>query len=347
MKSGLLSFTSAVLLAGCVQDPASVNQDLPVPSAKGVYVVNEGDWGRGNATLTYYDLETFQAYTDVFSAVNGRPLGDVGNEIVTREGKGYIVVNNSDRIEIIDLATYRSEGTISLPAGSSPRQIAFAGDSLLLVTALYDNSVLLFGLTGGQMLGRIPVGANPEGIVVTNGKAYVANSGVGSGNTMSVISLATRTVTATVTVGDNPSGVALSGDGKVFVVCGGFYNDYSNPNDDTPATVAVVNPQSDAVIARLQIGGHASAIAISADGQGYVPTTDRVVMIDTRSRTVTGTFLTGSFYGIGVEQVSGDVYLTDPKNYVLPGEVLVYAANGQFRTRFPAGVIPGSIAFKR
>jgi YVTN family beta-propeller protein len=335
------------ILVGCTQDPASVSQDVPVPSAKGVYIVNEGTWGRGNASLSYYDLATFRAFSDVFGAVNGRSLGDVGNQMVVRNDKGYIVVNNSDRIEIIDLHTHRSEGTIPVPAGSSPRQIAFVGDSILMVTALYDNSVLLYRLEGGAPLGRIQVGGNPEGIVVANGKAYVANSGLGSGNTMSVINLATRAVTTTMTVGDNPAGVALSGDGMVYVVCGGFYNDYMNPDDDTPATIAVVNPGTDAVITSLVIGGHASTIALSPDGRGYVPTTDRVVTIDTRSRTVAGTFLTGYFYGVGVEEVSGDVYLTDPKNFVLPGEVLIYAATGQFRTKFAAGVIPGSIAFKR
>jgi hypothetical protein len=154
-------------------------------------------------------------------------------------------------------------------------------------------------------------------------------------------------VISTIQIGDNPSGLALSGDGMVYVVSGGFYNDFADPNDDTPATVAVVNPVTDAVVASLVIGGHASVIALTPDGRGYVPATDRVVTIDTRSRSVTGTFLTGYFYGIGVEQVSGDVYLTDPKNFVLPGEVLIYAATGQFRTKFTAGVIPGSIAFKR
>ena len=342
-----LLFGSALLLAGCVQDPTSVRQEVPVPSAKGVYVVNEGTWGRGNASLSYYDLETFQSYADVFASVNGRPLGDVGNQMVVHGDRGYIVVNNSDRLEIIDLRTHGSQGAISLPAGSSPRQIAFIGDSLLAVTALYDNSVLLYRLDGRESLGRIPVGANPEGIVVTNGKAFVANSGLGSGRTMSVIDLAARAVTATITVGDNPAGVALSGDGMVYVVCGGFYNDFADPNDDTPAGVAVVDPATDAVVASISIGGHASAIALSPDGLGYVPTTDRVVTIDTRSRSVAGTFLTGYFYGVGVEEVSGDVYLTDPKNFVLPGEVLIYAATGQYRTKFTAGVIPGSIAFKR
>ena len=52
------------------------------------------------------------------------------------------------------------------------------------------------------------VGNNPWGVAVTpdGTKVYVANSG--SDNTVSVIDTATNTVTATVTVGITPMGIA-------------------------------------------------------------------------------------------------------------------------------------------
>ena len=337
----------AFAVPGCVQDPTSVLPVAPTPSAKGVYIVNEGTWGRGNASLTYYDLESFSAYTDVFSAVNGRNLGDVGNQMVIRGSRGYVVVNNSDRIEVLDLATNTSLGTISVGAGMSPRQMAFVNDSLGLVTALYDNSVLLLNLGTYSVEGRIPVGANPEGLVVTSGKAYVANSGFGSGRTLSIIDLGSRLVIKTVTVGDNPSAVALSGGGEIYVLCGGFYNDFADPNDDTPATLAVLSPVTDSVVDTIRIGDHAMTMALSQEGTGYVPTSNAVWTVDTRSHRVVGKFLEGYYYGVGVEEVSGDVYLTDPGNFVTPGKVLVYSPNGQMRNTFQAGVIPGSIAFKR
>jgi len=343
----VFSVIAALILPGCVQDPVSVKPVVPVPSAKGVYVVNEGTFGRGNATLTFYDLGSFQVYNDVFASVNGRNLGDVGNQIVIRGPCGYIVVNNSDKIEVLDLQTNKSTGTISVGSGRSPRQLAFVNDSLGLVTALYDASVLVVNLRAMAVVGRIPVGENPEGIVVAQGRAYVANSGFGSGRTISVVDLSSMTSVKTITVGDNPSGVALSQEGLVYVVCGGSYGDYSNPADDTPARIVVVNPGTDAVVDSIIIGGHASAMALSADGWGYVPTTDGVVTIDTRTNRLVGSFVKGQYYGVGVEGVSGDVYLTDPKDYVQPGEIAVYAPNGQLRTRFPGGVIPGSIAFKR
>jgi len=347
MNNVVAIIVTSMVLGGCVSDPTTVQPVVPVPSATGVYILNEGLWEQGNASLSYYNLESFQVYNDVFNAANGRPLGDVGNQITIRGGRAYIVVNNSDRIEIIDVSDNRSVGTINVGAGKSPRQLAFVNDSLALVTSLYDNSVLALNLKSMQAGQRIPVGTNPEGIAVTHGKAYVANSGFGAGTTVSVIDLASWQSIREITVPENPAAVLVSPDGFVCVVCAGSYGDFQNPDDDTPARLAVIDPTDDHLAASVLIGGHAFTMALDADGIGFVPTTDSVVTVDTRSRHVIGTFRKGSYYGVGVERVSGDVYLTDVKNYAQPGTVEVYSSTGLFRTSFTVGLVPGTLAFKR
>jgi hypothetical protein len=340
----------AGLLIGCVPDPTSVQPVIPTPSAKGVYIVNEGNFGRANATLSYYDLETFQVYNDVFTAVNHRSLGDVATGMVLRGSRGYIVVNNSNTIEILDLSTNVSVGTINTGSGTSPRRLAFLNDSLALVTNLYDNSVGIVDLSHEIISGKVGVGANPDGIAIAAGKAFVANSGFGSGTTVTVLNCASipPTVQTTLTVGTNPAGVRVAGSGRVYVVCTGSYGDYSNPNDDTPASIYVIDPVTVTVVDSLPIGGHASDIAINGvDGLGYVATTDSVIRFDTRVDRRLGLFLPGNYYASGVEDVSGDVYLADPKTYTQPGTVYVYSATGQFRTSFDVGLIPGWFAFKR
>ena len=52
---------------------------------------------------------------------------------------------------------------------------------------------------------QIAVGTAPEEVIVFGGKAYVSNRGSDS---VSVIDLATQAVTATITVGDEPFGLA-------------------------------------------------------------------------------------------------------------------------------------------
>jgi hypothetical protein len=342
-----LSFFSVLLLFGCVRDPVSEVVATPSPSLRGVYVLNEGLFGHGNSTLSYFDLQTSQLTADVFFAANNKHLGDVGNSIVIRGTRAYIVVNNSDKIEVIDISNNLNVGTISVGSGRSPRQLALLNDSVGLVTNLYDASVLLLDLKNMTTSQRIPVGQNPDGLAVSAGRAFVANSGLGSGRTVSVIDLQSLAVIKTVTVADNPVDVQTGPDGMVHVLCAGSYGDYSNPNDDTPAKIVVIEPGSGAVVDSILIGGHAFKLAIGADGYGYVPGSDSVIVVDTRSRTVRGGFVRGSFYGVAVEQSSGDVYLSDAKNYVTPGTVFVYASNRQLRMQFDAGIIPGSFAFKR
>jgi YVTN family beta-propeller protein len=312
-----------------------------------VYIVNEGNFGRSNSSLSYFDLVSSRVYADVFSAVNGKGLGDVAAGMTIRGNRGYVIVNNSQKIEVIDLASNMNVLTILTGAGSSPRQMAFVNDTLALVTDLYGDLVRRVNPVNGAPGGVVPVGPNPEGIALAGGKAYVANSGFGSGTSVSVISLASMTVTRTLAVGENPVGVAVTPSGTVYVVCGGSYGDFANPLDDTPARIMVIDPAADAVVDSIFIGGHATAIAIGLDGIGYVPGTSEVVRVNTRINKVTGTFVPGSYYGVGVDAASGDVYLTDPKTYVQPGTVSIFAPNGQLRRQFECGLIPGSFGFKR
>jgi len=334
----------ACVFAGCVKDPVSALKEVPVPSSRGVYVVDQGTFGRGNASLSYYDLSTFRVYNDVFSAVNGKNLGDVAQSMTIRGGAGYVVINNSAKIEVIDIASNQNTGTIATGPGTSPGVMAFANDSVALVTDLYGDALIVVNVRSRTVTGSVPVGANPAGIAVAGGKAYVANSGFGGGNTVSVVSLQSLATVGTITVTDNPNGVETTPSGAVYVVCTGAYN-FTDPSRDTPARIMVIDPARDAVVDSVFIGGHAMDIAIGADGIGYIAGTSAVYRVDTRAHVLTGTFRTGSFYATGVEPSSGDVYLADAGNFVGPGTVYVFAPNGQLRTSFVVGIIPAAFAF--
>jgi YVTN family beta-propeller protein len=68
---------------------------------------------------------------------------------------------------------------------------------------------------------------------------------------VSVIDIATKTVTATISVGDSPSGVAFSTDGsKVYVA-----NEFSN-------TVSVIDAGTNAVTATIPVGNSPIAFGV-------------------------------------------------------------------------------------
>ena len=129
-------------------------------------------------------------------------------------------------------------------------------------------------------------------------QAYVANY---SSDTVSVIDTATDSVGATVTVGLNPLGVAVSPDGsRVYVT------NYGS------GTVSVIDTATDSVVATVTVGSNPIGVAVSPDGSRvYVANagSNTVSVIDTANDTVGATVTVGSGpYGVAVSPDGSRVY---------------------------------------
>jgi len=99
----LLSSAFTALFSSC--DSKSDNPPVNPAISTGVYVLNEGQFQSNNASLTYYDMTTSTANSDVFTAKNNRGLGDTGQDILKYGSKIYIAVYKSSLIEVVDAAT--------------------------------------------------------------------------------------------------------------------------------------------------------------------------------------------------------------------------------------------------
>jgi YVTN family beta-propeller protein len=113
--------------------------------------------------------------------------------------------------------------------------------------------------------------------------AYITNV---LSNTVSVIATAANTVTATITVGVNPVGVAVTPDGsKVYV---------ANSEDNT---VSVIATATNTVTATIPAGINPAGVAVTPDGSKvYVANTgsNNISVIATAGNVVTNT-VTGGF----------------------------------------------------
>jgi YVTN family beta-propeller protein len=342
-----------VVISGCQSNPAGPSGSTP-GAPTGVYVVNEGNFQRGNSSLTFYMPDSNKAFQNVFALANGRDLGDTGNDIVVYGGKAYIVVNGSQKVEVISTVDHKSVGTLQFQGQRSPYNIVIVNDAKAYVSNLMDSSVTAFNPSTLQIVSdRIKVGANPQGIAVANGKLYVCNSGFGSDNTITVLNAGTGTLIKSLVVGDSPSAVGVGVGNSIIVKCDGK-TDYSNAANDTPGSISVINTDNDVVVIKAILPivtyGHPGRMTVSSKGYGYFAGKTGVIRITFTASTlnVEGTpFAAMQAYGLTIDDATDRLYATDPKDYVQSGEVVVFDSKGVEYKRFAAGIIPGAIAFKQ
>jgi len=135
-----------------------------------------------------------------------------------------------------------------------------------------SNSVSVIDLTQNPpaVVGSpITVGAFPEGIALSpdGSEVYVTNL---NGGTVSIISTATDTVTATVPVGKDPAGVVQIG-GTIYVANG------------LSATISEIDAATDAVTGSISLPNNAAPSGLSASADSSVPGGTRLYVDDARN----------------------------------------------------------------
>ncbi len=315
----------------------------------GVIVLNEGNFGRANASVTVYNPVDKSVLQNRYENANGDPIGDVLHSVTEIEDRLYLVVNNSNKIEVVDKSSFQNIATIQIANQASPRQLVQVSDTKAYVTNLFGASVSVIDLESNTEGATIAVGANPEGIVVTGERAYVANSGFGNGNTISIINTTTNEVVNTLTVGDNPVSLVKQSNGRVWVVCVGAYGDLSNPDDDTPGRIFVLNGETGSVITNFEVGGHPGDLVLSeTDGVAYLINGSSVMSINMNSFEILNSeFINRSFYALGLSTSDEGQFIwgADAKNFAQAGLAIQYDANGVKVDSFATGIIPGSFHF--
>jgi YVTN family beta-propeller protein len=344
------AFCALIILTGCSKEEPTVAKEENPLSVKGVYILNEGGFTKSNSSLTMIVPDSGKVYSDVFFAANNRGIGDVANDIVLYDKKAFIVVNNSHRIEVISTETHKLLGTINVP-GNSPNKIVIANASKGYITNLYKGTVTVFNPTTFAVItSDIPVGMNPQGMAVTGGKLFVCNSGYGSDSTVSVIDVAKDSVIAVITTAKSPTDIAVDSDGDVIVLCNG-YTDFVNSANDTPGSIAVIDPVLHTVKTTINLPlasyGHPGELTLSGTGYGFTVVKNGLLKFDTRTNAiVNSSFIQRTGYSIAVDNVSERIYIGDAKDYNSNGTIYIYEKSGVLKDSADVGIVPGTIVFK-
>ncbi len=338
-----------LLIAGLF---ASANLFAQNKELVNVVVGNEGNFLASNATITNYLLETTTATNGVFLSANGVSIGDVVQSLAWIDGKIFAVVNNSQKIVVVNPLDFTQTGQITFGEGASPREIVQVTDSKAYVTDLYGSAVHSVNLNDLSVTtDTISVGINPDRIIEHNGYAYVGNNGFGSDSTIFKVDVSTNAVVDTFYVSRGPAGMVVDSQDNLWVVCTGYAGDYDTEWNLIPGTarnggIHGINLQNGIEIAFEELASADSDIALDEqNGALYVNSGGVRVFNLANNEMAADTLIPGFFYAMGYESVGGSIYLANAKDFSSTGEILMYSNSGEEKGSFDAGIIPGSFLF--
>lgn len=346
-----------------------VTQEATTESIKGFFLLNEGNMGNNKATLDYFDYETGVYTKNIYAERNPgvvKELGDVGNDLQIYGNKLYAVINCSHFVEVMDVETAKHITQISIPncrylvfdkgyayVSSYAGPVLIDPNARLGYIAKVDTATL-------KVVAECTVGYQPEEMVISGNKLYVANSGgyrvPNYDNTVSIIDLETFTEIKKIEVAINLHRMEIDKNGYIYVSSRG---DYYN----VPSKTFVIDSSTDKVIGEIDNLAN-SEMALCGDSL-YVYSTEwsyytnswtiTYAIYNTEQKQIqTRNFITDGTekeieipYGVAINPETGEFFVTDAKNYVTPGKLHCYSKDGVRKWSVTTGDIPAHFAFTR
>jgi YVTN family beta-propeller protein len=346
----LTAIAGSLLFVSCSDDD---NKDVPSGAYdNGILILNQGGFGKGNASVSFLS-EAMTIENNIFSTVNsGAVLGDTGQDMAFSGDLAYIVLNVSNKIQIVNRYTFAKVGTIA-EGLTNPRYIAIENGKAYVTcwndaTVATDDYVAVIDLAANTVSTTIPVAEGPERIVEENGKLYVAHAGgYNFGNSITVINTSSNTIATTITVGDVPNSLEIE-NGNLYVISGGLP---SWTEAETAGQLDIISLNSNTVTKTIEFAAaaHPSNLVLE-DNKIYYTVDNGIYTMAITSATVPAqplfTTEDQGVYGVYSFAVEGDhIFVGDAGDYVSDGKVFVYTLSGMLHNTFAVGVVPAGFYF--
>lgn len=331
------------ILAACVGDrPEQTTEPVNFTASRGVWIANEGNFQFGNASLSYYNIEDSTYVQNVYQLFNeGKALGDVFQSITFHQHQAFCVINNSQKIVVLNPYNFKQVATIENL--NSPRYFAGVSKSKGYVTDLYANEISVLNLTTYQVTKSIPCAGWTEGLLYKFGKLYVCNRTAGK---LYIVDVTTDHITDSIALSKGTNTVIEDGNGKLWVACSG------SVTENIPAALYQINPLTNSIQQSIIFPNNQTISLLTVNGKGdfmYYRSGNNIFKMATDATQLpTQAFITTTginIYGLGVDPVNGDIYLSDAIDYTQNGKLYRYDANGKLIHQFKGGIIPGAINF--
>ncbi len=329
MKKILAPMFAIALLYSCSNsDDNAIPVNADEKYVDGIFVSHEGNFTKANASISHIHGNISAITNDIFRTSNGRTLGDVAQSMVVTDKYVFIVVNNSNTIEVVNKKTFKSVYTIS--QGLSSPRFAVVKNNKLYVTSLNKASVNVYNAENFAFIKEITLNNTAEKIVAAGEYIYAANEFYSGGTAIEVINPANDTNTVDIAFDKAINGISTNGQ---FV--------YTLSANDTTTSISVVSGTS---ISSTKVLDQPIVRNIVAEGSNIYYTAGTGVYKMNNSLTSASTKLfdaaTGEefsmFYGFNV--INGTIFTSDANGFTDNSKIVIYKEDGTVIKEFTGSI---------
>lgn len=363
----------AVALSSCRnEDIVFIPEEVPTTQPEytdvdGFYLLCEGNINSNKASLDWFDARTGKYNRNIFPKANPyevKEMGDVGNDLGIYGSKLYVVVNCSNKVLVLDKRTAKKLGQIDIPNCRFVKFYkgyayitSYAGPVQMDPDYKQKGYVAKIDTATMKEVDRCIVGFQPDQLDIVNGKIYVSNSGgyrkPNYENTLSVIDVATFKEERRIPIAINLGLCKADRHGVLWVVSRGNYY-------DVPCRLYAYDTRKDRIVKTFDVPVSSFWLdgdllyVVSAQWSNITMTNEiSYAVIDVnKMEVITRNFITDGTdklikipYGIAVNPVTKDIYVTDAKKYWDPGHLYCFGQDGKKKWDVRTGDIPGHFVF--
>ena len=351
-KTILAAFSGLVLFSSCDTNETKIKTPLGAFD-NGILVLNQGNFGNENASVSFISNDFSTSQNNILSLINpSLTLGDTAQDIGFYNDLAFIVVNVSNKIEIVNRYTFAHVASIKMGL-NNPRYIAFCNGKGYVTnwgdgSDKTDDFVAVLNLENYTVTSTIAVVEGPEKIVVNEKNLYIAHQGgYGFGNSISVINATSNTVSKSIITGDVPNSLRIFNN-NLYVLCSGKP---SYADQETNGELLKINLNENTVTSTLPFSDlkHPSNLNVY-ENQVYYSIGNQIFKTELSATTLPSTPLItvnagglSSLYNFEVE--NNAIFAADAADFNSNGKVYVYGLDAQLQKTYSVGITPCGFYF--
>jgi DNA-binding beta-propeller fold protein YncE len=339
----LLFVAIVTLFVSCKSDKPEeeIKPTIDLNSHRGMYIINEGNFQFGNASISYYNPDDETVIEDLYKQVNQHHLGDVCQSMTLINGWYYVIVNNSQKIEIVNPESFERKSSIT--GLVSPRYMIPVSSSKAYVSDFKSHRVSIINLGNHTKQGEIAIHGWTEEMHVMYGKAYITNM---KNDKLYIVNTATDRLEDSLVLAQSPGSLVEDKYGKLWVLCQG------DATMNKTGALCCINPQTNSIEKRMDfpLNNAPMRLCINDTHDTLYYINKHIYQLPVDAQTLPSTPLISgndkNFYGMSIEPKTGRIFAADAIDYIQKGKIYCYNSKGVSVKDFKVGLIPSRIYFK-